>query len=263
MKKFTKAFLTNVLDMDKEEVKVVMKYQRLFPELLKDEEGFCVDSRKLWEQLDRPYTRYADWIKKKVMKVKWQENKDYTRYRKFSKGDVRGYGNKTTEEYYFTIDMAKHVCMMENTERGFLVRSYFILIEKALKGYQDHEKIRHPEKQGYKTMCHHLEQQYMKNHDGKEPNRFLYSNNANMINRALLGKSAKQIKESLDIADTQTRENLSVRTNRAIYELQMVNTSLVIADMDYQARKFIIEKTCQTKYSDLTTQVYKELGITA
>lgn len=246
--------------MNEDDVKAVMKYQRLFPELLKDEEGFCVNGRVLWEQLEKPYGGYATWIKQRVLKQGWKKNSDYSSLMKSQK---RGVGGTISKEYYFTIEMAKHVAMMENTECGHLVRTYFIKMEKAIKGYQDHEAIRHPEKAGFKEMCKYIKQQYIEN-NGKSPiGKSIYANNADMINVALLGKTAQQIKDSLDIADTETRENLSIETNRAIYDLQQLNINLILSNIDFSTREKMINDTCRFRYSNLKNNVYKELDIAA
>lgn len=251
--KFTKVFLTNVLGMEQEQVKMVMKYQRLFPSLLTDQEGFCVDGRTFWKELGKPQGDFSNWINRKVVKKQFEENIDYS---SFHKTVEREKGATVAKEYTLTIDCAKNVAMMENTKYGMKVRKYFILMEKALKGMQEHLIIRHPEKAGYKEMCKQLDVQYCKEHEEatSAPN-YIYSNNANMINRALLGKTAKEIKVSLDMADNHTRENLSIEVNKALYELQVLNTSLIIADMDYKQRKSIVEQSCKVKYNNLVEEV--------
>ena len=50
-------------------------------------------------------TKFADWIKERLNKYKFIENIDYICFRNFTKADK--YGNKTTKEYYLTIDTAK------------------------------------------------------------------------------------------------------------------------------------------------------------
>ena len=76
-------------------------------------------------------TKFADWIKERLVKYKFIENVDYICFRNFTKADR--YGNKTTKEYYLTIDTAKEICMIENNEIGRKIRRYFIETEKRYK----------------------------------------------------------------------------------------------------------------------------------
>lgn len=254
--------LKEKLNFTDDEAKLIMKYQKQFPELLQEEnevEGFVIEGRFLWEQLDKPYVYYADWMKKKVLKQKWTEKRDYiTSSKKF---EVANKGYKTLDAHYFTIEMAKHVAMMENTEKGRLVRIYFILMEKALRKMDEYILVREPEKLGYKELCKQLNNNYRSTHEGKEPNKFIYSNEADMINVILLGKKAKKIRGILGYKDNVTREHLNIEVNKALYELQMLDSSLIIANIDYQQRKAIVESTCKVKFNNLELEIDKELGL--
>jgi len=76
-------------------------------------------------------TKFADWIKERLIKYKFVENIDYICFRNFTKANK--YGNKTTKEYYLTIDTSKEICMIENNEKGRMIRQYFIKIEKRYR----------------------------------------------------------------------------------------------------------------------------------
>ena len=60
-----------------------------------------------------------------------QENKDFCTSSQLCDTANGGYVEKI--EYHITLDTAKHIAMMENTDRGFEVRDYFIQCEKQLK----------------------------------------------------------------------------------------------------------------------------------
>lgn len=261
VKVFTKKDLMQKLGFEEDESKLIMKYQKTFPELLQDDiEDFVIDSRLLWDQLDKPYTKYADWIKKKVMKSKWLENKDYITISK--KIDLANKGYKEIDTHLFTVDMAKNVCMMENTDKGRLTRSYFILMEKALRNMDDWLIVREPQKEGYKEMCVELDKVYKaKNPHEKTIPFHIFTNEANMINVALLGLDAKNIRRSLEIKDCQTREWLNTEVNKALYELQLINSSLISSGMSFENRKQIIENTCNNKYIGLKNNINQELKI--
>jgi len=68
-------------------------------------------------------SRFSDWIKNRISKNPFIENFDYI------KQEVKTNGRPFIE-YYITLDMAKHLAMLENNEVGMEARSYFIEIEK-------------------------------------------------------------------------------------------------------------------------------------
>ena len=74
---------------------------------------------------------FSTWIKKRLEKLRLQENKDFCTAPQ-TYGTANG-GNSTRLEYHVTLDIAKHIAMMENTDRGFEVRDYFIECEKRLQ----------------------------------------------------------------------------------------------------------------------------------
>lgn len=76
-------------------------------------------------------TKFADWIKERLIKYKFIESIDYICFRNFTKAEK--YGNKTTKEYYLTIDTGKEICMIENNEIGRKIRRYFIEVEKRYR----------------------------------------------------------------------------------------------------------------------------------
>ena len=78
-------------------------------------------------------TKFSDWIKERLLKYKFIENIDYIPFRKFTKGDKNGFGNKSTKEYYLTIDTSKEICMIENNNNGRKIRRYFIETEKRYR----------------------------------------------------------------------------------------------------------------------------------
>jgi len=92
-----------------------------------------VDARELFYALrgNDTKTKFADWIKEKLIKHKFVENVDFICFRKFTKANK--YGNKTTKEYYLTIDTSKEICMIENNEKGRNIRRYFIEAEKRYR----------------------------------------------------------------------------------------------------------------------------------
>ena len=98
-----------------------------------------VDARELHQELGNK-RRFSDWIKQRIEHYKFTENQDYIRFHNFVKGDEKGFGNKSTNEYYITMDMAKELCMVENNQNGRMIRKYFIEVEKRYRNIIDSPK---------------------------------------------------------------------------------------------------------------------------
>ncbi|WP_142416275.1 antA/AntB antirepressor family protein [Bartonella massiliensis] len=71
--------------------------------------------------------RFNDWIKNRIKECKFQENINFITLTKnlVSGGKVK--------EYHITLDMAKHLSMIERNEKGHEARQYFIKCERLLK----------------------------------------------------------------------------------------------------------------------------------
>lgn len=112
-------------------------YENVNLELIKvttNEQGQrLVSSRELHEVLEIN-TRYNDWIKR-MIEYGFTENVDYTT---LTQKRVTAQGNAITQiDHILTLDMAKHIAMVQRTEIGMKVRNYFIECEKVAQ--QSHE----------------------------------------------------------------------------------------------------------------------------
>ena len=277
MKKFEKKVLMERLDFTEEEAKLIVKAQKTFPELLtidKNENEFIISGRKLHEQL-KVGRDYTTWVKGRISKYSFVENVDFMVIWNDTKtGDVVEYnGNSNSmvklgyaSDYLFTLERGKELCMVENNDNGTLCRQYFILMEKAVKKMSDWLLIRNPQKQGYKDMSKAVKYNYMQLHNGEEPNQFIYINNADMVNLALLGHKSKAMKELLEVEyDDALRDHLTLEVNKALYELQQLNENLLYSNVDFKTRKMIVETTVRTKYTGVrirfTSEFAKELSL--
>lgn len=68
-------------------------------------------------------TEHKKWADRLIEKYEFVENEDYITI-------VKKDGRKTSTDYIFSIDMAKEVCMVSNTDKGRETRKFFIDIEK-------------------------------------------------------------------------------------------------------------------------------------
>lgn len=91
-----------------------------------NEEVKACNARELHEKLEIN-SKFADWIKNRISKYDFIENKDFITVSK-----ILETGGKSIE-YFISIDMAKELCMVENNEKGREIRRYFIECEKTLK----------------------------------------------------------------------------------------------------------------------------------
>lgn len=94
-----------------------------------DENGNTINARDLWEYLESKQ-KYADWIKSRIEKYRFEKDIDYCSFPKIMKREI---GATTITEYEITINMAKELAMIENNIRGQKIRRYFIEAENKLK----------------------------------------------------------------------------------------------------------------------------------
>lgn len=99
-----------------------------------------VSARELHEKLESKQD-FSNWIKGRIEKFGFQENKDFTII--LSKST----GGRPTIEYALTLDMAKELGMLEGNDIGKQIRRYFIEVEKKsqpdftpISGFEDHTK---------------------------------------------------------------------------------------------------------------------------
>ena len=88
-----------------------------------------VNARELYNFL-KVKTKYADWIKDRLLKYQFVENEDYIHV---SEKKETSTGATILKEYYLKMDTAKEIAMVENNEQGRYIRKYFIQIEKEYK----------------------------------------------------------------------------------------------------------------------------------
>lgn len=181
----------------KNEVEVVQIYQKNFPELLQDVDGFVIDARPLWTSLGEPQGKFANWSKRKIVGKGFVENVDYVGFHKTVK--ATGRGNKTTDEYMLTVDTAKNICMMENTDAGRLIRRYFIIIEKAFRNRIEwnfdrddtitlHTKLKH-------ALIVHRQKLISHKNFPKFANNNQFIAESCMLNEVIIGMSSKEYKQ--------------------------------------------------------------------
>ena len=95
----------------------------------------AVLARDVWRALDSKQ-EYANWFKRRVDQSGFVEGEDYRLLDKLIKQNIDeeliepGSGGSNRVDHAVSIDMAKHLGMMERNEKGKDVRQYFIDAEK-------------------------------------------------------------------------------------------------------------------------------------
>lgn len=241
------------LGLTQEENDIIIKYQKDFPELLQDDlEGFIISTKLLHRNLEVGRD-YSTWIKQRINKYNYQENLDYIIKNsihlnggiKKSKG-----GDKKSKDYYVTLDMAKNLALVENNKNGAMARRYFIIMEKALRKYEDWTIIRGNEKDGWNIMKDQIN--LWCNRNGYDSTLDIFRiREANMLNKNLTGYKASELRIVMGAKDEITRDYLTIEINKALNHLQELNCSLLMSDLDFQFRSNIIKQTCGVKYPNL------------
>ncbi|QDY27199.1 antA/AntB antirepressor family protein [Clostridium botulinum] len=258
-KAFEESDMVNKFNKTKKEWELIDKYQKTFPQLLiNDTEDFVIDGETLCRELGVK-DNFNDWLlsnrkskQGKLIKYRCVENIDYkctSRNRETQrKSGQKGVAVKNI--ITLTLNTAKKIAMRQNNDNGDLVCNYFILMENILKDYEIWTLVREPEKDGWNEMKGYIKEWCKKrNYDYKDD--YFYIREANMLNETLTGFTATGIRNIKQVSDNQTRDNLNSTINNALSVLQKVNISLLIADMDFEKRKEIIENTCKNQYAHI------------
>ncbi|WP_243108719.1 antA/AntB antirepressor family protein [Clostridium rectalis] len=254
MKKFSKRFLKEVLGFNEEEVKLTMECQRKFPELLINEAKEIDSARELYLKLGLKETNWSRWSKKNILNNEFfKENIDWKSLFFKTNGDKSRSEGNFAKDFSISIEMAKHLSMMARTENSYRFRQYFILIEKSIRGLQQHNEVREPEKENYNLMKEAIIKDYSSKHNNvtEFDINYLMIRESNMINQNLLGFKANEVRSKLGYVDKETREHLQIKHNKAIDFLQNMIIGLVTAGVIFEERSKIIENICKSQYSDL------------
>lgn len=230
----------------KEEVEIVVQYQKQFPELLQDVDGFVIDARSLWSQLGEPYGQFNKWADNKIIKKGFVEDVDFE---VLDKNIQNPKGGRPTTEHILTVDTAKNVCMMENTDAGRLIRRYFIIVERAFRNRTEWNFDRDD------TITFHtkLKNALIVHRNGllKHKNFPQFANNNTFIaescllNEVIIGMSAKEYKQLKGlgkndaIRNTFTEQQLEYYATLQEFDADLINLQNMY---DIEERKEILIK---------------------
>lgn len=189
---------------------------------------------------------YAHWIKNRIKQCGFVENMDFLIVQNTavdlpklasSKG-----GDKRSVEYIISVDMAKHLCLMEKNEIGRAIRQHFITAEQQLKQIapkvyrntlaKTQERLSAIDRN--REMTNAIQDWETRNQKGQKP--YHYSVEQEMLDSVVLGVNVRKWKAERGIKGN-VRDFFTIEQLAKLTQLQATNTALINLDMSYQERK--------------------------
>lgn len=201
---------------------------------------------------------YSTWIKGRIKDTGFIEEQDYLlipdvdilpdEYLHSPK--LAGSNNKQKSkariqqgnEYIISVEMAKHLCLMEKNEIGKAIRQYFITAEQQLKQIapkvyrntlaKTQERLSAIDRN--REMTNAIRDWEERNHKTQKPHH--YSIEQEMLDSLVLGENVRKWKERRGIKGN-VRDFFTTEQLAKLKQLQATNTALINLDMSYQERK--------------------------
>lgn len=105
---------------------------KISPTTIDGEAVPTVNARELHAELNLERD-FSDWIRRSLKRARMAEDRDYVISYMDVGNSKRG---RPAQDYHLTLDAAKHISMMSNTEKGFAAREYFLACERAAKAVE-------------------------------------------------------------------------------------------------------------------------------
>lgn len=196
-----------------------------------------VSCKELYLELGLDKSNWKRWYTKNILKNGFIEKDiDYTSL------VIKTNGNETMD-FAVTIDLAKRICMMARTEKGEMVRRYFIRVEekyKKLKSELNKKEIaRLAGIEARKQLTDTIKELIP-----DSPHKcFVYPNYTNLIYKILFNKNAKQFREEFRITKKENlREYFASEDLEKIKSLESIVQGYVQLGMGYKEIKELLEQ---------------------
>ena len=188
-------------------------------------------------------SRYATWITRRIEKYEFVEHVDYCIVYPAKNGKALNLNDFSTKEYYLTPDCVKQLAMVESSDKGKLARLYFLDCE--IKANEKQQQLE--DRQTLKVEFRPMTDAIADSHD--EPKPYHFSNEADMINRVVLGMSAAKFKAHHEIGKNESvRDYMSELQIKAVIDLQRANTVFIQMGDKYEDRKDKLTKMFKLRF---------------
>ena len=202
---------------------------------------------------------YQHWIKARIKQAGFIENQDFVivenlslpklaskntdyflRNKMGEQKETRGGHNKV--DYIVSLDMAKHLCLMEKNEIGRAVRQHFIDAEAQLKQVAPtvYKNTLAKTQARLAAIDHNREMtdaiKAMLQRTGTTPKTYHYSQEQEMLDSLVLGMNVRQWRKQRGIIGNVRNQFTTGQLNTPKI-LQSTNTALINLDMNYHERK--------------------------
>ncbi|MGY4028372.1 antA/AntB antirepressor family protein [Aeromonas rivuli] len=196
---------------------------------------------------------FSTWMKERITEYGFHEGADYVLIPQI-RGTKQGRGgDRRSKEYALSLDMAKELAMVERTDEGRRARRYFIdcenlLIAVAPELNQVAVERWHGEREASKDYCK-LMNDSLEGHRlrlGKATLGHHYSNEANLINRLVLGMDAAKWAKAHGVS-VPIRQHMNAYQLSLVAYLERSNATLLDAGMPFNERKERLLEMLATK----------------
>lgn len=194
---------------------------------------------------------YSTWIRARIKQAGFIENQDFVIVENLSSPELASANNEQLSpmarpqkliDYIVSLDMAKHLCLMEKNEIGRAVRQHFIDAERQLKQVAPtvYKNTLAKTQARLAAIDHNREMtdaiKAMLQRTGTTPKTYHYSQEQEMLDSLVLGMNVRQWRKKQGIVGN-VRDKFTTGQLNTLKILQSTNTALINLDMNYHERK--------------------------
>ena len=246
---FSKRQLVDQWGFTADEAILILQYQKTLPIIVENDgvDGLCINARDLWKQLKEPQGKFSNWVNRRFKTYGFEEDVDFKASQNCDAENKGISGMNQAKDYIITVDMAKHLAMLDKSEIGYLTRKYFLLMEKAVRSNSKWSFVREPMKKGYVIMDQALDEYYLRN-DMRNADKYDYQYEANMINIIATGFRASELRNYVKCMDKVTRDSLTVTYNEYLMKLQEWNIAYIRMNMNRVQRFELLKRMFEATF---------------